>query len=178
MKKTTTPILDADGQPVVENTQPKAKRITILTGSRAFFEGLDGFAPHDTDKIIVTPRPHGFKYLRQTRLRDKCIFEVADLPKQQLIDLALNGKTAMTLGRFLTPDYAQHLGLTTDDLRQLQPLVEKLDDRHQYAAIIFDAYLHNGTFTLTDEQRQAAFAAYKAARPASSVPDGSAIGNN
>ena len=37
--------------------------IKIITGSRAFFEGMDGFKPHDFDYIVLRqPEEVSFKY--------------------------------------------------------------------------------------------------------------------
>lgn len=137
----------------------------ILTGSRAFFSGMEGYQPKDTDTIVIVSNPQGFEYVRQTSRGSSCTFEVADRPKADHIRHALEKAPAMTLVRFLTPDYAKHIGLTVADLDQLQPLADRLDPKHQYARIILDAYRENGDFTLTDAQRTEAYAAYKAARP-------------
>ena len=43
-------------------------------------------------------------------------------------------------------------------------LVLLLDDKHAYYKVIFNAYISNNAFYLTDEQRDAAFKLYQEAR--------------
>jgi hypothetical protein len=40
--------------------------------------------------------------------------------------------------------------LTIADLKQLQPLIDALDQKHQYEAIIYNSYLKNKAFVLTE----------------------------
>ena len=47
---------------------------TILTGSNAFFKGLDGFKPKDNDVIIIVEKPKGFKIIRQMSSGTNCTF--------------------------------------------------------------------------------------------------------
>ena len=140
------------------------KKNTIPTGSRAFFCGMEGFQPKDTDQIVLVDNPRGFRLVRQTTSGSRCTFEVLSGHKQEHIAHALTKAPAMTVVRFLTPAYAEHIGLTIAELETLRPLLARLDKKHQYAAVIFDAYVSNGTFTLTDEQRKEAFAVYQSAR--------------
>lgn len=56
------------------------------------------------------------------------------------------------------------LGFTIDHLKKLQPIVEKLDKKHEYEKVIFYSYLENGDFTLTPEQRIAAYTVYRETR--------------
>jgi hypothetical protein len=45
-------------------------------------------------------------------------------------------------------------------LERLRPLAEKLDDKHLYEKVIYDAYIENGCWGLTDEQRAEAYRIY------------------
>ena len=47
-----------------------------------------------------------------------------------------------------------------DDLRTLEPKIRQMDNKHSYEKVIFDSYLENGDFYLTDEQRKRAFEIY------------------
>ena len=55
----------------------------------------------------------------------------------------------------------EEMGITINDLADLAPLCERLDYRHEYLKIIYNAYLANGNMTMTDEQRREAFEEYK-----------------
>ena len=71
---------------------------------------------------------------------------------------------ALLIGKFLVPEVAQAIGATVEDILPLESLLPKLDAKHQYEAVIFEAIKTNGTFTLTDRQRQEAFRQYQLAR--------------
>ena len=136
----------------------------ILTGSRLFFDGLEGFEPKDTDVIVFVEKSDvNFNYQRQLIKGGKDTFEVVKKPKEVLINSAMCGSTRK-LGMFLTPEAAKELGITIDDLVSLRPVAEKLDLRHKYQGVILEAYIANGNFVLTDEQRKEAFEVYKEAR--------------
>lgn len=137
---------------------------SILVGSTYFFKGLEGFKSKDTDRVVLVDNPVGFKYMRQSSDGSKCTFEIARLPKEVLIEKALQTKTPMLLNRFLVPEFCNEIGFTVDDLEQLRPLCERMDEKHKYLNVIFNAYLENNSFTLTEAQRQAAYEEYKLAR--------------
>ncbi len=138
----------------------------FLTGSCAFFSCLADFKPKDIDWIVLDSEPRGYRFLKQTILPGKCIFEVKDMPAEEMVTRTLfNREPPMQMIKFLTPDFAQHIGLTIEQLERLQPLVEKLDPKHRYAEIIYNSYIANGSFSLTESQRNAAFKCYQEARP-------------
>lgn len=138
----------------------------IIVGSRAFFRGMDGFKPSDEDYVVLMEMHNQrFKNQMQVRMGDKCIFFWLEKSKEEMLDYLLKSNDPLQVGKFLVPVFAERLSITIDDLRQLQPMVDKLDAKHQYLRTIYEAYLANGSFTLTDEQRAAAFEVYRAARP-------------
>lgn len=67
----------------------------------------------------------------------------------------------MQLGKFLVPTFIEAIGFTIDDLKKLQPLLDNLDDKHKYEKVIYNTYIQNNDFTLTDEQLQKAYLKYK-----------------
>ncbi len=140
------------------------KRIT--TGSRAFFSGMEGFQPKDNDVLVlVNANEVQFQWMRQTSNGSTDIFEIVRRPKADLIAHAVEKAQPMAIARFLTPAFAEEIGLQVNDLADLKPMRECLDKKHEYLGVIFDAYVQNGSLTLTDAQRQAAYENYKAARP-------------
>lgn len=83
---------------------------------------------------------------------------------QGFIDYALLHGPAMQLGKFLVPEFVNEIGMTIEDLKQLEPLAKALDTKHQYEKIIYDAYIENNKFELTEEQLNAAYSEYKKER--------------
>ena len=133
----------------------------IVTGSRAFFSGMEGFKPKDYDVIvIVNNKEVPFKWMRQTSNGSVDVFEIVRHPKAKLISHAVEKAQPMAIARFLTPDFAKEIGLHPSDLPALRPMRENLDTKHEYLGVIYDAYVSNSSFELTDDQRQAAFDVY------------------
>lgn len=139
----------------------------IITGSEVFFSGIEGFTPHDHDAIqIVDARDVNFLFRRQMfdHSDNTDTFYVVMQPKEAYIKWAAKFAIGTTLGQFLTPAFCEVFGITVADLVKLKPLRDRLDRRHHYQAIIYDAYLENGSMTLTDEQRTAAYTDYLQSR--------------
>lgn len=132
----------------------------MLVGSRAFFEGLDGFQSKDTDILELVDKPTGFKYQRQFKFKDKCVFQWRKMEIKEFIKITLLNNTPMEIGKFLVPEFIKEYNLSIDDLKQLQPLVDKLDDKHKYEKVIYDSYLENNEFRLTEEQLNKAYNIY------------------
>lgn len=139
----------------------------ILVGSRAFFSKCPNFRSKDTDYLILVDKGNGFQYVRQISMDHQCIFEFVRRPKQEMIDYALTHGAPMQVGKFLVKEVAEALALTAEDLKQLKPLIDKLDSKHAYERIIFDYITENGSWDIPDEVRDAAYKAYKTARPSS-----------
>lgn len=141
------------------------KRITI--GSRAFFEGCTGFRSKDRDILVYTDTPNGFTHYRQSSMSGRCTIEWAAKSKESFIAYALREKAdGLEFGKFLVPEFAEEIGLTIADLSTLYAhFKERIDEKHGYQHAIYNAYVANGAFTLTDEQRAIAYEAYKAERP-------------
>lgn len=138
----------------------------ITTGSRAFFCGIEGFNPKDKDIIVMVEKNDvAFEWMRQTSNGSTDVFEIVRRPKAELIAHAVEKAKPMAIARFLTPEFAEEIGLEPANLAQLKPMRDALDPKHEYLGVIYDAYVKNGSFNLTDEQKMAAFENYKAARP-------------
>lgn len=138
----------------------------ISCGSNYFFKDIKGFKPKDIDEIEIIDKGKHFKYLQQMTNSSNCLFKVIHRPKQELIDFHLNSSiTPMSVGKFLIPEFNTEFGITIEDIKQLKPLIEKLDDKHKYEEVIFNAYIENNDFVLTDEQRNNAYKIYKQYRP-------------
>lgn len=140
-------------------------RKQFLTGSKAFFSRLAGFQPKDTDWIIIDDNPVGMNYCRSKSLEGVCVYEWRYMPAEVFIDHVLSHPFhEMQVVMFLVPGVAEHIGLSMDMLPRLRPLIDNLDTKHRYAEVIYESYLKNGSFTLTDDQLQAAYRCYLEAR--------------
>lgn len=132
----------------------------MIVGSRAFFEGIEGFAPKDTDILELVDNPAGFKDIRQFKFSNKCVFQWRRMSPEEFIDVTLQRDFPMEVGKFLVPEFAKTIGLTMEHLKMLRPLIESLDEAHLYEQIIYESYLSNGSFDLSEEQRTQAYVEY------------------
>ena len=124
--------------------------ILITIGSRAFFEGMEGFHPKDTDLLILQAKPSGYRYVKQIHMSGRCIYYWRLMAGVEYIDYALQKGP---------------VGISVSDLQRLHPLIDRLDRAHHYEQVIFESYIANGSFSLSTGQRCAAFAEYKKFRP-------------
>lgn len=132
----------------------------MLIGSRYFFSQYKDFQPHDTDDLEIIDTDE-FKQMRQIIGKGRCLFLMKRHDsKEEYIDWALQCEVGMVVGKFLVPEFCETIGFTIDDLPRMQPLIDKLDYKHKYEEIIYNSYLENGSFTLTQEQRDKAYESY------------------
>lgn len=132
-----------------------------LTGSVYFFSNIDGFKSKDTDRIVLIEKPNGFNYVKQTSSSSSCLFEWKKMSANEFLNYHLKTTIPMSVIKFLNKEFCEDIGFTINHLKELKPVFEQLDDKHKYAKIIFNAYIKNNSFTLTDEQRQLAYEEYK-----------------
>ena len=126
----------------------------IIVGSQIFFKGLPNYFPKDIDYVeIVEKNPISVHF------NDKCIFQIVRKPKEKLLDDVFRS-IPMAMGKFLVPGFIKEFDITIEDLKKLEPITRKLDAKHRYEKIIFDSYIENGDFYLTDEQRMKAYEEY------------------
>ena len=132
----------------------------MLVGSNVFFKDIKGFTSKDVDILEFVDDPVDFKNVRQFKFPDKCVFQWRKMPIDELIDITLFRNFPMEIGKFLVPEFIKEFKLSIDDLKRLKPIIAKLDDKHKYEEVIYNAYLENNDFVLTDEQRQEAYRVY------------------
>lgn len=135
-------------------------------GSQAFFSEYPDFEPSDIDEIEFEEKPRMYRNFLQIRAKNKkrCYFKWRKMSADEFVEYTLNSNVPMELGKFLVPEIAEHLGFTIEHLQRLLPVAERLDSKHQYERIIYDAYIANQGFYLTQEQRDKAYEEYKKER--------------
>lgn len=136
----------------------------ILMGSKYFFSCYPDFESKDTDEIEIVDNA-GFKYCRHINGKNRCLFQLRRCAsKEEYIDWSCKSTVGMLIGKFLVPEFCAEIGFTVEDLPKVATLLDKLDYKHQYERIIYNSYIENGSFTLTDEQRDRAYKSYRQSR--------------
>lgn len=132
----------------------------MLVGSNVFFKDIEGFTSKDIDILEFVDNPTDFKNVRHFKFPDKCVFQWRKMPINELIDITISRNFPMELGKFLIPEFINEFNLSIDDLKRLAPLVDALDDKHKYEKTIYDSYISNNDFYLTDDQIRKAYNIY------------------
>lgn len=136
----------------------------FLCGSRYFFSEYEDFSSKDTDMIELVETDE-FKQIRQISTKKNCLFQLKKHEnKEEYIEWALRSKVPMVVGKFLIPEFVDAIGFTIEDLKRMEPLIKQLDAKHKYEAVIYNAYITNNSFTLTQKQRDMAYRSYKMTR--------------
>lgn len=132
----------------------------MLVGSNVFFKDIEGFTSKDTDILEFVDNPTDFKNVRQFKFTDKCVFQWRKMPINELIDITISRNFPMEIGKFLVPEFIELFNLSINDLKRLEPIVAKLDDRHKYEEVIYNSYIENNDFYLTTNQLKNAYEIY------------------
>ena len=133
----------------------------ILIGSSYFFKDIPGFVSKDIDNLELVETPTLFKNVLQITGSGKCLFKWRKMSVNEFIDITLKRNFPMEIGKFLIPEFNNKIGFTIKHLPLLKPLVDNLDDKHKYEKIIYESYILNNDFTLTNEQLMEAYNEYK-----------------
>lgn len=137
-------------------------KIKFNIGSNVFFKDYDDYVIKDYDMLCIMDN-----WLLETTnvinsKKDKNdIFYFKDMTLEEFIEDTLTCKTPLRVGKFLIPEFVEYIHMTIKDLQKLEKRFDELDDKHKYEKVIYDSYIKNNSFTLTDEQRQRAYAEYK-----------------
>ena len=135
-------------------------------GSSYFFDIYDDYKLKDNDELhIVDEFIFPNKVCMNMKLFDgNDIFIFKNTDKQEYINDVYESGVNMKVGKFLIPEFNKYINFTIDDLKSLQPIFDNMDKKHTYERVIFESYLKNGDFFLTDEQRMEAYKEYKRSR--------------
>lgn len=136
----------------------------IIIGSSVFFSEYEDYKSKDVDVVAIMDSFIPHKNSLNMKIKGEDVFLYRNMSKQRFIQDAFASGVPMRAGKFLVPEFAEYIGMEINDLRRLAPLFDQMDEAHKYEKIIFDAYIENNNFTLTDEQRKAAYEEYKLSR--------------
>lgn len=131
----------------------------IIIGSTYFFLQYPNFSSHDLNYIEII-YSEDFRYKRTIRGQGKDIFQINSKNIDTLLDFELTSTLPLVVGKYLVPEFCKVIGFTISDLPKLKPLIDSLDKKHEYEKIIYNAYIQNESFTLTDSQRLEAYKSY------------------
>lgn len=134
-------------------------------GSSYFFSSFPDYVVKDYDELHICDYLIKDSKILNLKTEKQDIFFIKEMPVSEHIDDCLNSGVPMRAGKYLIPEFSRHIGLTIEDLKQLKPCFDNMDDKHSYEKIIFESYLKNGDFYLTDEQLKEAYEDYKKKRP-------------
>lgn len=138
--------------------------MNILIGSKYFFSCYPDFKSKDIDELQIIDT-NEFSQMRQITGQGRCLFQMKrHSSKEDYIEWANKSQLGMVIGKFLVPEFCQQIDFTVQDLPKIKVLINRLDDKHKYEEIIYNSYIENGSFTLTDEQRDRAYKSYKDSR--------------
>lgn len=133
--------------------------MAYLFGSCYFFFKMPDFKIHDVDLMEFADI--------QTTSEIWCVEKIEwyKLKKEKKEDFLKRIIVPSDFTVLLVPEIAKEINFTIKDFDKISHLIPYLDEKHRYLEVIYNAYLENGDFYLTDAQRAAAYEVYKAARP-------------
>lgn len=137
---------------------------TFITGSKAFFEGLEGFKPHDTDIVKFNPSQH-YELAVINKLRETTFIWKRDKADDIINYMLEKSKHPAKCIVLLIPSIAKRVGMTVDKLPRIKPLIDALDYKHKYIEVIYNYYVENNNLELTTEQLNSVYEEYKKERP-------------
>lgn len=134
----------------------------FLIGSSYFFNGIQNFQPSDIDELCLQEGiiPGNSNILRG-KFGKKDIMFISKLSKEEYIKDLISSNNPMQIGKFLVKEFCDEIGFTIEDLKKLKSVIDKIDNKHSYEKIIYNSYIENNGFYLTDEQRYNAYKIYK-----------------
>lgn len=135
----------------------------IKIGSRVFFEQYNDFKPHDNDYVVFKNNPAIYDTFAHIVTRDKDIFAYKEMTKEEFIKYELEHckNASMAVAKLLVPELCEYMNITIDDLKLFKFASENIKPKHSYIKTIYDFYIENNGFYLTDHQRDIAYQDYK-----------------
>lgn len=134
-----------------------------LMGSTYFFQKYIDFSSHDVDYVEIV-KDADFLKKRCIRGQGLDLIQIAWKPTKILLQNDMDENLPMAVGKWLVPEFCGDIGFEFADLPKLKPMIDALDEKHLYEKTIYESYLKNGDFTLTEPQRLKAYNEYRESR--------------
>lgn len=136
-----------------------------IVGSKYFFDKYPDYESKDTDYLIIEDPPFmPYKHMMVIRGQGTDEFRYKPKSADEFIDYTLELNVPMVIGKFLVKEFCEDFGITIDHIKKLKPLVDQMDDKHLYVQYIYNVFMNNNRFDLTDEERDEAYKLYKEAK--------------
>lgn len=134
----------------------------ILVGSAAFFKGRDGYKGTDNFIQIIDHRdPHSSAWW--SKRGDDTFVWVRHTKEELLKRLAASG-VCKRAAAILVPELAAEFGITVEDISDMKHIFDHCEGKNAFYKTIADAYIANGSISLSDQQRTEAYNVYINAR--------------
>lgn len=132
----------------------------IEIGSSVFFSKFPDYTPGVSNILYIDDNPD-YEYETNYMENGVHILRWRNLSKEKLMEYHKDCYIGRYIGKFLVPEYVEYYDVTIDDLKELHHLIDFIDERHVYEKMIYDFYIENNGFYLTDEQLNAVYQEYK-----------------
>lgn len=137
----------------------------FLCGSQYFFKDYEDYKIHDTDYVIIDDElEKDYKHIYDKETKTD-YFYWKKMSSEEYIKYNEKVKFALDIATFLMKECNEYLNFTIKDLKRLSFLVDKLEQhvgpKYNYYKIIYESYIENNSFILTEEQRLKAYNEYK-----------------
>lgn len=134
-------------------------------GSSYFFGDFPDYKVKDFDEISIMDTFVDKTNSLVLRKGTMDVFFYRNMDKEGFIKDALESNIPMRAGKFLIKEFSEYIGFTIEDLKRLKGLFYDMDDKHTYEKIIYDSYVENNGFYLTESQLKDAYDEYRRKRP-------------
>lgn len=136
----------------------------FLVGSQYFFGDMPGFESKDCDYVVFVDEPLLFRNvmnIKGGKNKNDDVFFWRKMPPEEFVKVTIKSGTPMQIGKFLVKEVARHLNFNINHLKKFSKFIKYMDKEHMYEKVIFDFYIENNAFFLTDKQKEIAYEAYK-----------------
>ena len=135
----------------------------ILIGSSVFFKEYSDFNPHDIDYVLFEDCPQLYKTFAHINTKTEDVFAYKQMSKDEFLQYELEHckKAKMAVGKLLVPELVKYMNITIDDLKKYKIAIDEIQEKKKKKKIIYDAFIKNNDFILTQEQRDKAYQEYK-----------------
>lgn len=136
----------------------------FLVGSQYFFGDMPDFESKDCDYVVFVDEPLMFRdvmNIKGGKNKNDDVFFWCKMSPEEFVKVTIKSGTPMQIGKFLVKEAARYLNFNINHLKKFSKFIKYMDKEHMYEKVIFDFYIENNAFFLTDKQKEIAYEAYK-----------------